>query len=222
VKRTTLSSLLIAAGALVLLAPLANWERATWEQRQRVQAFARQRTAAPAPAVSSPALDTAELRTPHLGRRLAGPPSDDAPLPIEGDFPPTGSQYRISIPKAGVDAVVVEGIEDQDLRAGAGHYPSTPAPGAPGNAAIAGHRTVRGMPAFFYGLNRLVPGDPILVTTATGELTFIVERVFITHAYDLSVLAPTPHAALTLTTCDPPGTDYNRLIVQARLTAPHS
>jgi sortase (surface protein transpeptidase) len=34
------------------------------------------------------------------------------------------------------------------------------------------------------------------------------------------VIAPTPTAALTLTTCDPPHTSLNRLIVRALLVGP--
>src|SRR5205807_1631835 len=56
------------------------------------------------------------------------------------------SLTRIKMPAIHVDVVVVEGITPTALRAGAGHYPSTPLPCEKGNVAIAGHRTTYGKP----------------------------------------------------------------------------
>lgn len=129
------------------------------------------------------------------------------------------STYQIEIPAVGIRQMVVEGIENEPLARGPGHYPDTPLPGEMGNAAMAGHRTFRGRPAFFFNLHRLKPGDPIRITYPDRTLLFAVERVFVTDPYDLTVIGPTPYPALTLTTCDPPGTADNRLIVRAKLTA---
>lgn len=144
-------------------------------------------------------------------------PGQAAPAPAPSD-PFAGAGYRIRIPGIGVDAAVQGGIEDAQLARGPGHYVQTPRPGEAGNAAIAGHRTVRGRPSFFHDIDKLKAGDTILVQYPGQTYTFTVERVFITDPYDLSVLDPTPYPSLTLTTCDPPGTDENRLIVRARLT----
>ena len=76
------------------------------------------------------------------------------------------------IPKIGVDKIVVEGVGRNDLRKGPGHYPDTPMPGQPGNAAIAGHRTTYGAP--FNRIDELEPGDEILVTTLQGPFTYEV------------------------------------------------
>lgn len=76
---------------------------------------------------------------------------------------------------------------------------------------------MRGRPAFFYAINQLEPGDTILVGYRDKTLTFAVERVFLTTPFDLTVLNPTPYPTLTLTTCDPPGSDEMRLIVRAQL-----
>ncbi|MDQ1391683.1 MAG: sortase, partial [Acidimicrobiaceae bacterium] len=45
------------------------------------------------------------------------------------------SLTRIKIPALGVDMVVVEGTTDSALKAGAGHYPSSPLPCEAGNVA---------------------------------------------------------------------------------------
>jgi sortase A len=134
-------------------------------------------------------------------------------VPAEGQ--PVGI---IEIPKIGVDAVVVEGTATADLRLGPGHYPGTPLPGQPGNAAIAGHRTTYGAP--FYNLNELVQGDCISVTTTQGHFRYDVTHVLVVPPSDLTVVAPSPTPELTLTTCNPRFSASQRLVVQASLITP--
>ena len=64
---------------------------------------------------------------------------------------PNGALAHLVIPRIGVNVYVVQGVSDEDLRRGPGHYPQTALPGQVGNAAIAGHRTTYGAP--FYSLN---------------------------------------------------------------------
>ena len=106
----------------------------------------------------------------QLDRQLASPELRDAYLNRqvgEGD-----SLTRIKIPRIGVDVVVVEGTTASALRAGAGHYPSTPLPCEVGNVAIAGHRTTYGRP--FHDLDVLQPGDRITLETPIGQCTYEV------------------------------------------------
>jgi sortase A len=117
-----------------------------------------------------------------------------------------------------VDQYIVEGITTNQLRKGPGHYPQTALPGDPGNAAIAGHRTTYGAP--FYRLNELQPGDPILVTTSTGQFRYTVSDSKVVKPTDVSVLDPTPDDRLTLTTCNPRFSASTRLIVVGRLDNP--
>ena len=129
---------------------------------------------------------------------------------------------RIIIPRLNLNVIVVEGISGNALRAGAGHYESTALPGDFGNVAIAGHRTGFGEP--FRHLERLRPGDHVVLVTPLGRYTYEVMGSFdghanpwITEATDLSVIQPTAEPSLTLTTCDPPHTSLNRMIVRAKL-----
>lgn len=131
---------------------------------------------------------------------------------------------RLKIPRLDVNIVVVEGITGNALRAGAGHYPGTSLPGDPGNIAIAGHRTGFGQP--FRHLERLKAGDQVVLETPLGKFVYEVlprvdshENPWITHSRDWRVIQPTALPSLTLTTCDPPGTSKNRLIVRARLVS---
>ena len=135
--------------------------------------------------------------------------------------PPTPSGDAVAIlriPKIGVDKVVVEGVGVPDLKKGPGHYPHTPLPGQPGNAAIAGHRTTYGAP--FNRLDELKAGDPILVTTREGPFRYQVDRNMVVKPTATEVLDPTPDNRLTLTTCNPKYSAKERLIVVARLIGP--
>ena len=150
-------------------------------------------------------LASPDLRAAYVDRRVE-----------EGD-----SLTRIQIPRIGVDTVVVEGTTASALRAGAGHYPSTPLPCEVGNVAIAGHRTTYGKP--FHALDLLEPGDRITLETPIGSCTYEVERQFITAPTDVGVVDNTPdEARLTLTTCHPKGSARERLILTATMVSAES
>jgi sortase A len=121
----------------------------------------------------------------------------------------------VQIPKIHLEKTVVEGVGVADLKKGPGHYPTTPMPGQPGNAAIAGHRTTYGGP--FGDLDKLAAGDPILVTTRDGTFRYLTEGSAVVKPSQVSVLDPTPDNRLTLTTCHPKYSASQRLIVVARL-----
>jgi sortase A len=129
----------------------------------------------------------------------------------EGD-----SLTRLRIPSLGVDTVVVEGTTLSALRAGAGHYVDTPLPCEPGNVAIAGHRTTYGRP--FHNLDRMKPGDEIILETPVGSCTYVLSKApFVIEPTDFSVVSASPNGMVTLTTCHPKNSAAQRLIVQADL-----
>lgn len=148
-------------------------------------------------------LASPELREAYLGRSVA-----------EGD-----SLTRIMIPRLGVDTIVVEGTSASALRAGAGHYPSTPLPCEVGNVAIAGHRTTYGRP--FHDFDLLEPGDRIILETPIGRCTYEMNQPsFIVAPTQTDVVDNTPdEARLTLTTCHPKGSARQRLIVTATMVS---
>ena len=126
---------------------------------------------------------------------------------------------RIKIPAIDVNTIVVEGTGASALRAGAGHYPNTPLPGEEGNVAIAGHRTTYGKP--FADLDRLKPGDEIVLETPVGTHTYKISREpFVVANTEWSVISQTPGHTLTLTTCHPKGSAKQRLVVKAEMVAP--
>jgi sortase A len=124
------------------------------------------------------------------------------------------SLTRIKIPSIGLDTVVVEGITPSALRAGAGHYPTTPLPCEGGNVSIAGHRTTYGRP--FGNVDQLKPGATIELTTPIGGCVYQVAKdPYVVAPTDMSVIDPTGERSLTLTTCHPKGSAAQRLIIRA-------
>src|SRR5262249_22686755 len=102
-------------------------------------------------------------------------PATVTTAPPTVEIPPNGDAVgRITIPKIGVDQIVVEGVDVGELRPGPGHYPGTPLPGQEGNAAIAGHRTTYGAP--FGDLDQLTTGDVITVQTVQGTFDYTVNQ----------------------------------------------
>jgi sortase A len=130
---------------------------------------------------------------------------------------PAGAMALMRIPAFGKDFVmpVLEGIEDEALSRGLGHYPQTALPGEVGNFAVAGHRVTHGEP--FRDFPKLQPGDEIEVETADAIYTYVLDNdpgELVVQPYDGWVLKPVPpgtlydegeteptQAILTLTTC---------------------
>jgi sortase A len=110
---------------------------------------------------------------------------------------------------------VVEGVGRSDLKNGAGHMPSTPLPGQPGNSVISGHRTTYGAP--FHEFDQLSPGDTIEVETGLGVHTYEVRETIIVRPTEIWVTEQREGAWLTLTTCHPKFSARQRLVVFAEL-----
>jgi len=137
-------------------------------------------------------------------------PAPPPPLPPEGD-----AVARIRIPDIGVDKIVVEGVGLDDLKRGPGHYPHSPLPGQPGNAAIAGHRTTYGAP--FHDIDKLDPGDRIEVTTVQGTFVYEVSEQLIVNPEDTYVVGDFGDNRLTLTACHPKYSAAQRIVLVATL-----
>lgn len=146
--------------------------------------------------------------------QTSGPPSLAGPtLP-----PPEGQPVGLlRIPSIGVDQVVVQGVGENDLTRGPGHYPGTSMPGEAGNTAIAGHRTTWGHP--FYSLDAVPRGARVDLTTTQGSFVYTTRSIFVVSPDDTAVLAPTAVPSLTLTTCNPRYSAAQRLVLRAVLTA---
>jgi sortase A len=139
------------------------------------------------------------------------------PPPPEGATEPLTLIGGIEIPTLGVTKWLYEGITIPTLDQGPGHWPGSAMPGQPGNVVIAGHRTSKDHP--FRDIDRLVAGDPIIVTTSEGSYTYRVVGTMVVDPEALWITTQTPEPHLTLFACHPPGSTRQRLIVYAELAA---
>jgi len=121
---------------------------------------------------------------------------------------------KLEIPRIGISVMVLQGMEEEILIAGAGHVPGTPLPGAAGNVAIAAHRDT-----FFRKLEGVLPGDSIQVATVRRTYEYVVDSTEIVDPEDTHVMESRARPELTLITCYPfyfVGAAPKRFIVHAR------
>jgi len=111
---------------------------------------------------------------------------DDPPLAI------------MSIDKLDLKVPVYNGTDEINLNRGAGRIKGTAWIDSTGNLGIAGHRD-----GFFRVLKDIKLGDSIDMLTFQGNTEFVVSSITIVDPTDVSVLAPTDHATITLVTCYP-------------------
>ena len=126
---------------------------------------------------------------------------------------------RVDVPRLNLSAAIAEGDDDSTLGNAVGHLPDTPLPWQQaGNAAFAAHRD-----GLFRPLRNIRINDEVNVVTARGEFLYRVTKTQVVNPDDLSVLAPTKTATLTLITCYPfsfIGHAPQRFIVQAERVIP--
>jgi sortase A len=122
----------------------------------------------------------------------------------------------IRIPKIGRRDAIVQGTDTDSLRKGPGHYPATSFPGEGGTVAIAGHRTTYGAP--FNQVDKLKPGDEIILEMPYGKFTYAVQKTKIVDPTDVSVVDRVPGAEqLVMSACHPLYSASQRIIVFSRL-----
>lgn len=122
---------------------------------------------------------------------------------------------RISAPEIGLDAIVVEGSDQNALSLGPGHMENTAFPGQKGNVVVVAHRDT-----FFRRLYELQDGDSLTLQQSGRTYKYVVTGKKIVDDDDLSVVQPGSGFDLTLITCYPTyyiGPAPQRLIVNARL-----
>jgi sortase A len=143
-----------------------------------------------------------------------GPASTLEWRPVEGD-----PVAILTIPRIGLQVVVVEGTSSSQTTRGPGHYRPSVLPGRPGNSVIAGRRTTFGAP--FGSLAKLRHGDTISVATGVGQFTYVVDHLAFVHAGATDVMNPSEDNRLTLVTSSPAYQATSRLAIVASLrTAP--
>ncbi|MER6977662.1 class E sortase, partial [Streptomyces carpinensis] len=148
-----------------------------------------------------------------------------------GTFEPGQGFAILHIPKLDVVVPIAEGTSKTKVldKGMVGHYGqgdlNTAMPEAKtGNFGLAGHRNTHGEP--FRYINRLKPGDPIVVETQDTYFVYKTTSTLpVTSPANIGVLDPIPKGSgftepgryITLTTCTPEFTSKYRLIVWGKM-----
>lgn len=126
----------------------------------------------------------------------------------------------MQVPAIGLRTKFYDGVVDEAVKLGPGHWPGTPWPGERGNSVFAGHRTTYTHP--FADLDLLERGARVRIAMRNGKPT--TYRVFRTtiasEAEYAGVVLKQPRnkkaRIITLFACTPKGSRSHRIIVQAR------
>ena len=121
---------------------------------------------------------------------------------------------RMVIPDLKIDAVVVNGFDEDALRRGPAHDPASALPGQVGNCVIAAHRNVYG--SWFANIDQLQAESLVQLITPTTTYNYRAVSISRVSESDRSVLAAPANngSSLTLITCTlPHSTD--RVVVTA-------
>jgi sortase A len=137
---------------------------------------------------------------------------------------PGGAIAELTIPRMGLDDIVVDGVSLADLAKGPGWYPTSAPVGDPGATAIAGHSSGWGHP--FMHLGDVRTGDLIVLRVPGHLYTYRVTHTRTVGPDAVWVLLGDPLSAashkLVLTTCTPVFTSRYRLVVFADLISASS
>ena len=195
----------IVGGVMLASWPLAQNVYARYNQSQLEQQWqAQQNSAATKPAKKPASVQVSGA--PTMGKKSRAKARQKWPL------------TKISIPDIDLETYAVQGWDEAALRRGPSHDPNSALPGT-GNCVLAGHRNVYG--SYFYKVDQIMPGAPIVLQSREGKFTYTTGRVFTTTDTDYSILkqpAPGEPPILTLITCTMPHTS-NRIVLQAVLSS---
>ena len=122
---------------------------------------------------------------------------------------------RIQIPALNVDAPIVQGDGWEQLKKGVGQNIGSANPGQNGNVVLSAHNDVYG--EIFRYLDRLVPGDQVIIYTQQRQSVYVVDRTAIVAPTAVEVLASTGSPTTTLISCYPYLVNKQRIVVFARL-----
>jgi sortase A len=122
---------------------------------------------------------------------------------------------RIQIPAIKVDAPIVQGTGDEQLKKGVGQFIGSANPGEKNNVVLSAHNDIFG--EIFRDLDQLQPGDQVILYTSQRSHTYIVSGSEVVEPTRVEVMAPMNKAIVTLISCYPYRIDNKRIVVTADL-----
>ena len=140
-----------------------------------------------------------------------------ANLPVPTPGPQQGIQ--IDVPAIAVhNWPIVQGDGWEQLKKGVGQHIGSADPGQNGNVVLAGHDDVFG--EVFRNLDKLQPGDQIVLYTMQQQYTYLVTETRIVEPGQVDVMNSTSDPTVTLISCYPYMVDNKRIVVFAKLQNP--
>lgn len=223
-----LLEIVAVAALLVIIASLWGTNRQLNRELAAVQAAQSQALALPT-ATATPVIGVVLLPGGHA------PPVDGRPpepgeaggipahlLPVVNAYvpppiPTPGPEQarRIEIPALNADYPIVQGDGWEELKKGIGQYAHSGQPGQPGNVVLSGHNDIYGEP--FRYLDRLSPGDEIIVSTERQAYTYVVREIRVVEPTEVWVMGTTDQSQVTLISCYPYRVNTRRIVVFADL-----
>jgi len=169
------------------------------------------------PKLAASGPDTAaQLMPAPLPADSSGPVATGGPMEPAQARPATGVRFGfLVIPALNQTLPIVEGTADAQLERGVGHFERSTMPGGANNCVLSGHRDT-----VFSDLGKIGVGDQLIAVTPAGEFAYQVRQVRVVDKDDKTVIVPTDHAVLTVTTCYPfryVGTAPKRYVLVADL-----
>jgi sortase A len=144
-------------------------------------------------------------------------PIIDAYVPPPIPTPGPEQARRLQIPAINIDKPIVQGDDWEQLKKGVGQNVGSGLPGRPGNLVLSAHNDIYG--EIFRQLDKLRPGDEIIVTSERRDYTYVVREVQVVDPTDVWVMAPTEHASTTLISCYPYLVNNKRIVIFADLAS---
>lgn len=142
-------------------------------------------------------------------------PAVNAYVPPPIPTPGPEQARRIQIPAIGVDSTIVQGDDWEQLKKGVGQHIGSAQAGQTGNLVLSAHNDIFG--EIFRHLDKLTPGDEIIISTERQSYTYIVRKIDVVAPTDSHVMNPTEHASATLISCYPYRINTHRIVVFADL-----
>ncbi len=130
-------------------------------------------------------------------------------------------QFHLHNTRVDIKAPIVEGIDTEALKKGIGHHPDSVWPNKKGNIVLAGHNfdldAENPYGQIFISLRLVDVGDLVTLEWQGQKYTYQVFKKETVSAKDTSLFGHSDEWLLTFYTCDPPYTDWKRLVLQAKL-----
>lgn len=154
-------------------------------------------------------------------KQTLGENSLTTPLPNSPGIKYEKALFSLKNAEVDIKAPIVEGVDEASLKQGIGHHPDSVWPSQKGNIVLAGHNldldAENEYSKIFISLRLVNIGDEVIIADRGKKYHYQVFKKEIISPEDTSFFGQSDDWILTFYTCDPPYTDWKRLVFQAKL-----